>query len=99
MIDENGLYTDTEDTGLTFSFNTYDLIKQRLNLPLTAVLAELWYGTIPAMLRRIILNHFLMQLRMVLIVLILLQSKTQHSNIKLSTSANSGGAFLVNILF
>lgn len=28
-IDENGLYTDTDDTGLTFSFNTYDLIKQK----------------------------------------------------------------------
>lgn len=28
-IDENGLYKDDADTGLTFSFNTYDVIKQK----------------------------------------------------------------------
>lgn len=32
QIDENGLYVDTGDTGLTFSFNTYDLIKQKTEL-------------------------------------------------------------------
>lgn len=31
-IDENGLYEDTGDTGLTFSFNTYDVIKQKTEL-------------------------------------------------------------------
>lgn len=31
-IDENGLFVDTEDTGLTFSFNTYDLIRQKTEL-------------------------------------------------------------------
>lgn len=31
-IDENGLYTDSGETGLTFSFNTYDLIKQKTEL-------------------------------------------------------------------
>lgn len=31
-IDENGLYEDTGETGLTFSFNTYDLIKQKTEL-------------------------------------------------------------------
>lgn len=31
-LDENGLYVDSGETGLTFSFNTYDVIKQKTQL-------------------------------------------------------------------
>lgn len=31
-IDENGLFADSDETGLTFSFNTYDVIKQKTEL-------------------------------------------------------------------
>lgn len=49
-IDENGLYVDLTDTGLTFSFNTYDVIKQKTELAVSCGLGGVmvWHYTYDA---------------------------------------------------
>ena len=47
MLDENGLYDDSAETGLTFSFNDYDLIKEKTDYALEEGLGGImmWHYT------------------------------------------------------